>query len=119
MTKRRWPRKMVIQELFINDNGLENHVHVASCDRKKLIRLAKVAIHHFGGEGTVREFPPFDSVDCVHTNGSFHYRQSGQCSTPRNCSNRGDGLAFDLGCARREEFAREVKRRYKVLQSDF
>lgn len=119
MHRHRWPRKMVIQELFINDNGLENHVHVAACDRRKLIQLARVAISQFGAKGTVREFPPFDTVENVHTPGSYHYRESGQCSTPRNYSNRGDGLAFDLGCARREEFARECKRRFHVKQSDF
>lgn len=110
---------MSIEELFVNDNGLRNHVHVASRQRRKLIRLGKIAIHRYGAAGMVREFPPFDRVECVHTATSWHYRDRHDPDTPRSCANRGNGLAFDLGCARREEFAREVKRRYGAKRSDF
>ena len=119
--RHRWPRRsdLVIEELYINDNGLRNHVHIASKNRRQLIRLAEVAIHHFGAAGMVREFPPFDRVECVHTSGSWHYRDSHSPLVSRSCSDRGNGLAFDLGCARREEFARKVKERYRVKESDF
>lgn len=111
---------MDIEELFINDNGLRNHVHVASKDRRKLIQLAHVAQERYGGSDSqaVREFPPFDTVECVHTDGSWHYRDSKSPNTPRNCSNRGNGLAFDLRSVNREAFAHEVKRRYGAKESD-
>jgi hypothetical protein len=117
----RWPRKMVIEELFINDNSLRNHVHVAARNRRKLKRLARIAKRHYGGTdpAPVREFPPFDPVECVHTPTSWHYRSSRNPDTPRTCANRGNGLAFDLRSVRREEFAREVKRRYQVKRCDF
>lgn len=117
--RHRWPRHIEIEELFLNDNGLRNHVHVASRQRRKLIKLAKVAIHHYGAKGSVREFPPFDRVECVHATTSWHYRDSHNPDHPRTCAQRGNGLAFDLGCARREEFARAVKHRYGARQSDF
>jgi hypothetical protein len=119
MAKHRWPRKMVIEELFVNDNSLHNHVHVASKDRKRLIKLAHVAAERFGGGEFVREFPPFDPVDCVHTSGSWHYRDSSNPSTARDCAHKGNGLAFDFGAPRRDEFAREVKKRYGAKESDF
>ena len=119
--RHRWPRRssLVIEELYLNDNGLRNHVHIASKNRRQLVRLANVAIHHFDSAGQVREFPPFDRVENVHTNGSWHYRSSKAWWILRNFFNRGDGLAFDLGSARREEFARKVKERYRVKESDF
>lgn len=121
MAKARWPRKVVIEELFVNDNSLRNHVHVASRNRRKLIKLGRIAKRHYasGDPAPVREFPPFDTVEDVHTSGSWHYRDSSNPSTPRNFSNRGDGLAFDLRSAARETFAHEVKRRYHVKECDF
>ena len=117
----RWPRKMVIEELFNNDSGDHSHVHVASKERKKLIRLAHVAKERFGGDDSapVREFPPFDAVENVHTTGSWHYRDSSNPNTARDFAHRGNGLAFDLRSVRREDFAREVKRRYTVKECDF
>lgn len=117
----RWPRTVVIEELFINDNGLRNHVHVGAHNRRKLIKLAKIAQAHYssGDTAAVREFPPFDTVEDVHTEGSWHYRDSHNPNVGRNYSNRGDGLAFDLRSADREKFAREVKRRYGAVNCDF
>ena len=119
--RHRWPRHMVIEELYINDNGLRNHVHVASKQRKRLIKLGKVAKAHYadGDPAPVREFPPFDPVECVHTATSWHYRDSSNPLTPRDCAHRGNGLAFDLRSASREQFAHEVKRRYGAKESDF
>lgn len=117
----RWPKSIVIEELFNNDNGLANHVHVASQDRKGLVMLARIAKRHYadGDSAPVREFPPFDLVEDVHTNGSWHYRDSHSPLTPRNYSNRGDGLAFDLRSGTRERFAAAVKKRYPVKECDF
>lgn len=117
----RWPRKMQIEELFINDNSLRNHVHVAARNRRKLRKLARIAKHHYadGDPAPVREFPPFDAVECVHTATSWHYRDSHNPDTPRTCANRGNGLAFDLRSASREKFAHEVKRRYGAKRCDF
>lgn len=116
-----WPKHMVIEELFINDNGLRNHVHVASRDRANLIKLGKIAQKKYSGGDPecVREFPPFDQVECVHTSTSWHYRDSSAPDSPRACPNIGDGLAFDLRSSPREAFARECKRRYTVVRSDF
>lgn len=112
---------MLIEELFVNDNSLHNHVHVASKNRDKLIQLGRIAKHHYaaGDPAPVREFPPFDAVEDVHTDGSWHYRDSHNPDTPRNFENRGDGLAFDLRSRRRRSFAKEVKRRYHVKECDF
>lgn len=117
----RWPRKMVIEELFNNDDGLHDHLHVASKDRKKLIRIAHIAKHRYGGSdpAPVREFPPFDTVENVHTFGSWHYRDSKNPTVQRDFSNRGNGLAFDLRSARRQAFGDALKRRYHVRESDF
>ncbi len=110
---------MHIVELFNNDNSLHNHVHVASTERDKLIQLAQIAIRDYGGADMVREFPPFDPVECVHVSTSWHYRDSSSPYTPRACANRGDGLAMDLGFPRRQEFADEIKRRYGADNCDF
>ncbi len=114
-----WPTTMHIVELFNNDNGLHNHVHVASTERDKLIQLGKIAVAQYGGAGMVREFPPFDPVECVHVSTSWHYRDSSSPYTPRTCANRGDGLAMDLSFPRRQEFADEIKRRYGADNCDF
>lgn len=114
-----WPADMHITELFNNDNALHNHVHIASTERDKLIQLANIAIAQYGGAGAIREFPPFDPVECVHVSSSWHYRDSGSPYTVRACANRGDGCAMDLGFARRQEFANEVKRRYGADACDF
>lgn len=118
-----WPESMIIDELFINDNGLRNHVHIASRERDKLLILARIAQKKYsaGDSEAVREFPPFNSVECVHTSSSWHYRDSSSPDTPRACPNIGDGLAFDLRSAQssREAFAHEVARRYNPSNRDF
>jgi hypothetical protein len=114
-----WPKSMHITELFNNDNGLHNHVHVASTDRDALIALGNIAVKQYGGAGAVREFPPFDPVECVHVSTSWHYRDSSSPYTLRTCANRGDGCAMDLGFARRQEFGDEIKRRYGADACDF
>ncbi len=117
----RWPKDITIEELFVNDNGLHNHVHVASKERKRLIQLGHVAQEKYGGADSqaVREFPPFDTVEDVHTNGSWHYRDSRNPLVLRNYDNRGNGLAFDFRAVDRDAFAREVKKRYGAKESDF
>lgn len=114
-----WPDTMHVEELFNNDNGLHNHVHIASPDRDALIALGIIAIKEYGGAGMVREFPPFDPVECVHTGVSWHYRDSSNPYTYRYCANRGDGCASDNGFPRRDEFGYEVKRRYGASRCDF
>lgn len=117
----RWPKHMVIEELFNNDDGLRDHVHIASKERKKLIRLGHIAKHRFSGgdSAPVREFPPFDHVDDVHTLGSWHLRDSSNPEVERSYANRGNGLAFDLRSTPRQKFADEVLRRYHVKECDF
>lgn len=117
----RWPKHVVIEELFNNDNGEHNHVHVASKDRKALVMLARIAKRHYSGgdSAPVREFPPFDAVEPVHATTSWHYRDSHNPDTPRTFANRGDGLAFDLRSVNRQAFADEVKRRYGARECDF
>lgn len=100
-----WPDTMVIEELFNNDNGYHNHLHVASQERDKLIQIAKIAQAHYSGgdPDCVREFSPFDPVDPVHAPNSWHYRD----------------LAFDLRSTPRQAFGDELKRRYYVKECDF
>lgn len=116
-----WPSSMHIVELYVNDNGLRNHVHVASTERDKLIQIAKIAQSKYSGGDpeAVREFPPFDPVECVHTGTSWHYRDSSNPYNPLGCG-QGDGLAFDLRSVQseREAFAHEVKSRYGAVSSD-
>lgn len=114
-----WPADVHITELFNNDNGLHNHVHVASTSHADLVALGNIAIRDYGGAGAVREMLPFDTVECVHVSTSWHYRDSSAPYTPRACANRGDGLAMDCGFARRQEFGDEIKRRYGADVSDF
>lgn len=117
-----WPKHIVIEELFINDNGQRNHVHIASRDREALIQLGRIAQAHYssGDSAAVREFPPFDPVEDVHVGCvSWHYRDSSNPDVGRCFAQRGNGLAFDLRSAAREQFAHEVKRRYGAKRSDF
>jgi hypothetical protein len=51
--------------------GHEDHVHVAADTHEEAVQAARVAQKKFGL--TVRELAPFDPVDPVHTQGSFHY----------------------------------------------
>lgn len=114
-----WPSDMHITELYNNDNGYHNHVHIASTDRGALVQIENIAVKQYGGAGMVREFPPFDPVECVHVSVSWHYRDSSSPYTPRTCANRGDGCAADNSFPRRQEFANEVKRRYGADSCDF
>ncbi len=114
-----WPANAHITELFNNDNGLHNHVHVASTDRDALIAIGNICVAKYGGAGMVREFPPFDPVECVHVATSWHYRDSSSPYTPRTCANKGDGCAMDLGFASRQTVGNEIKDRYGADSCDF
>jgi hypothetical protein len=71
-----------LAELAYEDRGAPNaHVHVASCDRVRLRHIADVGHREFGL--SIREFPPYDTIDCVHAKGSYHYRT--RCSRARRC----------------------------------
>ena len=109
-----WPKAGKFSELLYHDPP---HCHVASADREFLIAIAKIAHEKF--ECRIGEFPPFDTVEAVHVSGSWHYRDSSSPYTPRDFSNRGDGLAFDandLDGGSDQEYALyiELRRRYPV-----
>jgi hypothetical protein len=117
-----WPKRLHVLELFNNDNGLQNHLHVgvAADSRDELIQIEKIAVKHFDGIGLVREFPPFDPVECVHVGVSLHYQDSHDYPhVIRTCANKGNGLAADNGFARRQEFGNEIKKRYGADRCDF
>lgn len=108
----KWPAHLPITEILYHNPP---HFHLASSDRDALIQVCKVINEKFGCR--IGEFPPFDPVEPVHVNGSWHYRDSSSPSTPRSFSNRGDGLAADindLDGGNDQEYAAyiEVKRRY-------
>lgn len=107
-----WPDDLVVAELLYHLPG--PHVHLASPERDKLIRIGKIAEERGLRVG---EFPPFDVVEDVHVDGSWHYRDSSNPSVPRNFENRGDGLAMDLndvdgGSDQEQAFYAELLRRY-------
>lgn len=77
-------------------SGHTDHVHVAGASRAQTIAMARLA-RKMGL--TVRELEPFDKVDPVHTDGSFHYRRSGAADV----SGPPDRMAA---------FSREVARRF-------
>lgn len=109
----KWPDSFPISELLYH---APPHFHLASPHRDKLIQIAKIGVEKY--HCRIGEFPPFDPVEAVHVNGSWHYRDSSSPSTPRDFSNRGDGLAFDandLDGGNDEEFAffKEVEERYR------
>ena len=113
---------MHIIELFNNDNGLHNHLHVAVAadSRDELIRCEKIAVDKYGGAGCIREFPPFDPVECVHVSNSMHYQDSSDWPRViRSCSNKGNGLACDNSFANRQAFGNELKARYGADRCDF
>lgn len=117
-----WPAHMHILELFNNDNGLHNHLHVgvAADSRGELIQVENIAIKQYGGAGMCREFPPFDPVECVHVGNSLHYQDSSDYPRViRSCANKGNGLACDNGFVRRQEFGNELKARYGADRCDF
>jgi len=105
-----WPATANFREVIWQAPNHWTHAHVAMCDRQKLIALSKIAEEIYGLR--VGEFPPFDSVEDVHTTTSYHYRQSGQCFQPRSFSQRGDGLAIDLTGVRTGDFIAELRARY-------
>lgn len=107
-----WPKSFPIAEILYHNPP---HFHLASPDRDKLIAICKIGREKY--HCRIGEFPPFDTVENVHVNGSWHYRDSSSPSTPRNFSNRGNGLAADindLDGGNDEEFAfyMEVRERY-------
>ena len=108
-----WPDSLVIAELLYHQPG--PHIHLATPERDKLIAICKIAQRRGLRVG---EFPPFDVVECVHVSGSWHYRDSSSPSTPRDCANRGNGLAADLndadgGSDQEVAFYQELVRRYR------
>jgi hypothetical protein len=117
-----WPAHMHIVELFNNDNGFHNHLHVAVAadSRDELIQVEKIAIDNFGAAGCCREFPPFDPVECVHVGNSMHYQDHRDWpGFIRSCANRGDGLACDNSFSDRQAFGNELKARYGADRCDF
>jgi hypothetical protein len=107
-----WPESCQVAELLYHDPP---HFHFATPERDKLIRIAKIGQEKY--HCRIGEFPPFDPVEAVHVSGSWHYRDSSNPWTPRNFSNRGDGLAFDAndldgGNDQEFEFYAEVRDRY-------
>lgn len=109
----KWPSSGSFTELMYHAPG--PHIHAASADRDFLIRVFTIARDEY--QIRVGEFPPFDPVECVHVNGSWHYRDSSNAWLPRLCSARGDGLAGDLndadgGSDRELAFYAELRRRY-------
>ncbi len=117
-----WPNDMHIIELFNNDNGLHNHLHVAVAadSRDELIQVEKIAIAQYDAAGLCREFPPFDPVECVHVSNSMHYQDSSDWPRViRSCPNKGNGLACDNAFADRQAFGNQLKARYGADRCDF
>jgi len=111
-----WPTGVVFAELLYHSPP---HLHIACADRGKLIGICKVAQEQFNCR--VGEFPPFDSVECVHVTSSWHYRAPGgvvlPCSSSRLDLGGDAGLAADindLDGGSDQEYALyiELKRRY-------
>lgn len=86
-----WPDSMRVGELLYHYPG--PHLHFATPDRDKLITVAKICEEKYNLR--IGEFPPFDPVECVHTTISKHYQDSSNYWGGRQCSNRGNGCAFD------------------------
>lgn len=108
-----WPASIIVAELLYHEPG--PHIHFASPERDKLIQIGKIAQKRGLRVG---EFPPFDTVECVHVEGSWHYRDSSNPYTPRSCANRGNGCAMDLndadgGSDKEQAFYAELVRRYR------
>lgn len=107
-----WPASLVVAECLYHYPG--PHFHLATPERDKLIGIAGIA----KARGIrVGEFPPFDPVECVHTEISWHYRDSSNPYIGRTCAQRGDGCAADMNDAdggNDLEYALylEVRRRY-------
>jgi hypothetical protein len=69
-----WPDTLNIAErLYETPN---NHFHLASPERDKLIVIAGIVQQQF--QTRIGEFPPFDHVEGVHTGISWHYRNPAQ-----------------------------------------
>ena len=102
-----WPSSIHVAELLYHDPP---HCHFASTERNKLIAIGKIAEGKWGLR--VGEFPPFDTVECVHVSGSWHYRDSSAPYVARSCAGRGDGLAMDVTGVRQYAFYLELRSRY-------
>lgn len=113
-----WPDEMVITECLYHDPP---HFHLASPERDKLIEVAKIGATYFNCR--IGEFPPFDTVEDVHTYGSWHGRDPSQpyVGQPFNAAKlqKGGpwGLALDAndndgGGDQEYAFYLEVRRRY-------
>lgn len=85
--------------------GHSDHVHLALGNARQMVRAMRVARNRFGLH--VGENPFFDTVDPVHTEGSYHYRTFG-----RRIGGRAVGEAADISGARMADFARWALRTY-------
>lgn len=103
-----WPADIALAELLYHNPP---HLHVASCEREKLIAVCRCLQREFGVY--ISEFPPFNTVDPVHVNCSYHYRASSSCGTCRSYYNRGDGCAADINGTREYSAYVELVRRYR------
>ncbi len=109
-----WPENGHFNEFLYHHPG--PHLHVASSDRYFLIRVCEIGRAEYNLR--IGEFPPFDTVECVHVNGSWHYRDSSAPFVPRSCAGRGNGLAADINDAdggndQEVAFMNELQRRYR------
>lgn len=116
----KWPEKGTFAEALYHAPG--PHIHLASSDRAFLLAIAKIGAEKFNLR--IAEFPPFEDVEPVHVDGSWHYRAvvDGEVrvlstSDPRLKKGGSGGLAFDANDAdggSDEEYAfwLEVRERY-------
>jgi hypothetical protein len=106
-----WPDSLNVAELLYHDPP---HTHLASPERDKLDAIGRIAVERGLRVG---EFPPFDTVECVHVGNSWHYRDSASPEVGRTCADRGDGCAMDLndadgGSDKEVAFYHELVERY-------
>lgn len=88
-----WPQSLVIAERLYHYPG--PHFHLASPERNKLIAICGIIEE----DCRVGEFPPFDTVEDVHTGPSWHYRNPASPYVPVafNAAHLQEG--GDWGCA--------------------
>lgn len=114
----KWPANLPITEILYHNPP---HFHLASSDRSALIAVCKVIQAEFNCR--IGEFPPFDTVENVHTGSSWHYRDPSRpyVGVAFNASKLQQGGPWglaadinDLDGGSDQEYAAyiEVKRRY-------
>jgi hypothetical protein len=114
----RWPSSLAFVEFLYHFPG--PHLHIASRDRAGLIAVCKIGQESYGLR--IGEYPPFDSVECVHVSGSWHYRFSNgtllPCNSPRLDKGGDGGSAADIndldgGNDQEVAFMNELEDRYR------